>query len=917
MIRRGSRFATPLRAAALAVLAPALVSCAGVAPAPKPQAVSATSTKAGPFARVVLPKDARVVWATYRETWRDERVEEPRPGAPRTRPMLKQRALVSLELLRPDATGYVAPPPAAPEVAPETGARVLVRVHAFAFGPRLAATSWDSHDFEDVPSPRANPPLEGPIAAAPAGCETFGAIDAFLRDFPNVAVKTGMGRPEFEARALPILAMLLESLVAGMPTPHDPNEPTDPDATQPPPPAPTCEGRGTTYEAFVDALGRLKSWPTPSYSYSSGDSTDDGDQAGAPVDAARYPFADPAQRWTAVLRAFRRGPELGPTIEAALKGGDVATRRAALLAAWSVGGPASLTSAVLATASDPDASVRAYAWLALGTLEAPKRDAVPALLELLRKGDAATRERVLSLIYGMGEEARPMAPKLGELANGADEPLALSSLGVLQRLGAHAVDALPALRITLDSTSVDRRRAALSVLSSLRVAAKALTPAVIARMKDPDDGIRMFACAVLADLAPDPKLAVPALGEALGDKSSGVRRAAAGALRPMAADAVALLPKLSPLLEDMDPSTRAQAARTLGAFGAKAAGVVPALIKHLETDPNHSVKDAALEALGAIGPLAKAALPAVMTVVKGQDEMLRRTAIHAAIDLGPSAAGEIPVLLEAARKVSAWFATGALERMGHKMGRAAAPALVKLLVHDDRDVRRGAARGLGALGKDGGPEVPKLLERIDDDSLRREIFGALRSIGPAAAAAVPKLVEMLTKPAYRSEAFQTLSKIGGPAIAALTAIMQDKKRPTDLRQGAANAILEAGAPAASSTLAVLEAIDELGSPSWVLSGFERVGKAAVAPLVAAAHDKRPAIRSLAISALGRISGDGKKEAIVALLGLMKDPETASAARRAIDDLGKSRASAVMTEVLADKSKADLHEYAQSFADKWK
>lgn len=910
-----------------ALVAAPLFGC-GAAPVAKPQAPVVAPAKAGPFAALALPKDARVIWATYRETWRNKVVEGPSgaAGAKRPRLTLDQRALIGLELLRPDAAGFVAPPPRAAGPAAEAGVKELVRVHAIAFGPGLAPIAWDSHEFEDTPTPRESPPLAGPIAKADAGCEAYAAIDAFLRDFPTLAIKTGMPKAEFRARALPIVAALLEALVTSTKEPGPPA----PDAIEyslggaaaaddappkaPPPPL-ECGPHGLATQAFPDALGRVKTWVT------AGSDEDDASTGGptkAKPTAADLPFGDPQQRWSAVLRAFELGADAAPIVEDALVKGDAETRRAALIVAWALGGPASLTSAALRRADDAEPQVRAYAWFALAALEPPTRAAIPALLDLLKAGSPATRQRVLGVVDQMGGEARGLAPKLGELANGADEPLALFALSVLESLGANAVDAVPALGATLASPSIARRRGALNVVQRLRGAAKELLPAVVARAKDADADVRELACAALGGLGADASQVVPALLEALGDAAPAVRLAALHALRPFAADAAVTPQRLTPLLRDADPSVRTEAASALGAMGAKAAAATPSLVELAERDPSSGVKHAALGALGGVGPAARAALPTIMKHVKGDDAQLRRTAIRAAVDLGPAAASELPTLIKIAREVSTSFASSVLERAGQKMGRAAAPTLLAHLAGDDRELRRGAVRGLGALGKDGGPEVPKLLAHLDDEAIRYDVFRALGAIGPSAAAAVPKLVELIEKQAsYRRDAFSTLSKIGAPALPRLLAIMQDKKRLNELRTAAANAILDAGPVAAPHTLAVLELADELGLYGWVIAGFDKLGKAAPAPLFAATRDKRAGVRAQAISALGYLWGEGKRDAVIALLGLMKDPETAAPARRALENMGRSRALPELNAVLADKSKGDLHEYARSYVEKWK
>ena len=64
-----------------------------------------------------------------------------------------------------------------------------------------------------------------------------------------------------------------------------------------------------------------------------------------------------------------------------------------------------------------------------------------------------------------------------------------------------------------------------------------------------------------------------------------------------------------------NPATRAKAAHDLGALAG--ANAVPALVFLMQSDPNYDVRIAAAQALGSLGPVARAALPNI-------DGMLRQ-----------------------------------------------------------------------------------------------------------------------------------------------------------------------------------------------------------------------------------------------------------------------------------------------------
>jgi len=139
------------------------------------------------------------------------------------------------------------------------------------------------------------------------------------------------------------------------------------------------------------------------------------------------------------------------------------------------------------------------------------------------------------------------------------------------------------------------------------------------------------------------KDAAAVLGEMLGSEHSPVRAVAAQGLAEIAADAVTLAGPLGHALKDNNLNVRYYAAQALKKMGAAAAPAVPDLIAALDTHPSREpdlegppryYKDArsvAAEALAAIGPPAKSALPRLREVADKDDEPEVRDAASAAI----------------------------------------------------------------------------------------------------------------------------------------------------------------------------------------------------------------------------------------------------------------------------------------------
>jgi len=141
------------------------------------------------------------------------------------------------------------------------------------------------------------------------------------------------------------------------------------------------------------------------------------------------------------------------------------------------------------------------------------------------------------------------------------------------------------------------------------------------------------------------KEALPVLTELLESEYSPVRVTAANGLAQLGADAEGALPGLILALKDKDLNVRYWALSALKKMGPAAATAVPGLIAALSTHPAAEpglegppryYKDAravAADALGSIGPGAKAAVPRLKEVAAKDDEPEVRAAATAALAL--------------------------------------------------------------------------------------------------------------------------------------------------------------------------------------------------------------------------------------------------------------------------------------------
>ena len=231
----------------------------------------------------------------------------------------------------------------------------------------------------------------------------------------------------------------------------------------------------------------------------------------------------------------------------------------------------------------------------------------------------------------------------------------------LAKLGPDAESALPTLwRILADpSESWEMKAAVSSALFSMGEKTAPLMPEFVRCLKHADRSTRIAAAELLGALGPKGKPAVPALAEALRDPDPNVRKAVFDALVKLGASSADLTQILRGLLRDS--RTRAETLYQLATFrsygkqtaaalaevfpagsaseqqqilylleriGSPAGPAVPTLIAALSNNDGE-IRYLATRALGAIGPEAKAAIPAVKERLKDENDMIKSAAANA------------------------------------------------------------------------------------------------------------------------------------------------------------------------------------------------------------------------------------------------------------------------------------------------
>lgn len=157
-------------------------------------------------------------------------------------------------------------------------------------------------------------------------------------------------------------------------------------------------------------------------------------------------------------------------------------------------------------------------------------------------------------------------------------------------------------------------------------------------LRDPDPKVRVQAAIDLSNLGPKARPALPALFELLKDKDASVRARAVASitqisfvdekkmLRPVEEIDQKILQALIPFIEDKALEVRRTAIGAVGYGREKSKEAVPKLIAAMK---DGQTRTHAITCLGAIGPDAKAAVPALREALKDEKMAVRMAAARA------------------------------------------------------------------------------------------------------------------------------------------------------------------------------------------------------------------------------------------------------------------------------------------------
>ena len=282
------------------------------------------------------------------------------------------------------------------------------------------------------------------------------------------------------------------------------------------------------------------------------------------------------------------------------------------------------------------------------------------------------------------------------------------------------------------------------------------------------------------------------------------------------------VPTLIEMLSDDDPSTRIIAAEQLGQVGTAAQAAIPHLLtqatkdgsQHANTTAAAALKSIDLTAarqvmthftsrlqdqdvqqrrtacavLGSLGPIAKPAVPALLTLAHDPDALVRRNRLMALASIGIPSAPITAALLDGLRDSSSLVRQAAVSQFAFTvpLKQEAVTALTPLLNDPDRAMATLARNALDKPKTNDASQIESLGLMVQHSAGRDYALHQLAQLGPAAGEALVPILSLLRaeQPLVRYLAAEALGEMGPAAKQALPSLQQQRQDPDPVVQAA-------------------------------------------------------------------------------------------------------------------------------------
>lgn len=532
--------------------------------------------------------------------------------------------------------------------------------------------------------------------------------------------------------------------------------------------------------------------------------------------------------------------------------------------------PAEAVAPLTAALTNENSNIRSAAAEGLAVAGVKAAPAAPALADAIKKsypemfdpktarsdGPEAAYWKALGRI---GEAAVDPTAKLLEHSNAQVRSLAARTLG---EIGTPAKAAKDAIKKSLSDMTVNVAVEAAVALCKLGESQQDAIDLMKRAIDAPNEGVARYAIEAIPRLGDTGKPLVPLALAKMGDANPYTRFAAVGLVGQIpAAEATKAAADVGKRATDEQPDIRRYAGRILEQIGPAGSPAAAALGHALKTEKEDGIRDQFVQALVAMGPEAKPALPGLLPLVaeKGLSPYLRARAIGAAIVCDPASA-----------EVSA--------------------ALIKASGDEELTVRVAAADAMGQLNPLPPDALNTLVKLAKSDPKNGPRVAALRAMAIAGTRAKPAKAELDGLAASPQPGWAMWGQVARAAADGNLASVEPA-----IRKGLTDRNVQVRAVSAEALLLVGPKLDDLPVLMRLLKEINSATKISAAKgiglLGAGAKDAVPDLQRMldaseadariaAADALGRI-GPAAKPAVAKLKELRNDPTAKFAAHRAL------------------------------------
>lgn len=313
-------------------------------------------------------------------------------------------------------------------------------------------------------------------------------------------------------------------------------------------------------------------------------------------------------------------------------------------------------------------------------------------------------------------------------------------------------------------------------------------PTLLERLKDSNWKVQEAAIRLVAQKGPQAKVAGPELARAMGTVTTGNLDELSAALFGVGADPSDVVPILTEVLKERDWDRRAEAARTIGKYGPAGRPAVGALVRSLDHEVASNFRETVGSAISSTGAQPGEVVPLLIPLLDSNHEQARTAAAELLGAYGPQARAAGPALARAAKRAEQWRRRDLLELLKKVNADPAevVPAIEALLDDQkDSDGIRLAAEVLAEFGTAASTATPALVRALSaaEGSMSRDaIVRAIERIDTGreeTLAALTKLLESGTSGQAKEAAIELLGRYGarakdaGPAMARALASSRD------------------------------------------------------------------------------------------------------------------------------------------------